>query len=112
MNSIQSAIVAAFVSFSMTTTVFAVEADKPVVPAGPVVASQQPDADAAVKAKSATLRERNKKAKAATPSVKKDVTAPVSPAVKAAATKRSKRALERKARAEEPAKTLDSGVIK
>jgi hypothetical protein len=112
MNTIQSTIVAAIVSLSITSTVFAAEADKPVVPEGPVMASQHPEADAAVKAKSATLRERNKRAKAATASVKKAGAEPASPAIKAAATKRSKRALERKARAEEPAKTLDSGVIK
>ena len=112
MNSIQSAIVAAIVSLSMTTTAFAAEADKPVVPAGPVVASQQPEADAAVKAKSAKLRERNKRAKATSVSLKKDAPAPASPAVKASAAKRAKRAQERKVRAEEPAKTLDSNVAK
>lgn len=112
MNIIQSAIAATLITVSMTTVVFAAEADKPVVPAGPVVAGQQPDADAAAKIKTDRLRERNKKAKTASGTLKKEVPAPASPAVKATAAKRAHKPLERKVRAGQHTQVKDSGPAK
>lgn len=112
MNKILSTFAVTFVMVSLTTAVFADDATKPVIPAPPIVAGQPAAADFAAIKKVDKLRERNKRAKAATGSAKKADVAPASPAVEAAATKRVKRLQERNLKARENKKAMDSTVPK
>lgn len=112
MNKILSTFVVTFVMVSLTTAVFAADTTKPVIPAPPIVASQPPSADVTAIKKVDKLRERNKRAKAATGSVKKADVAPASPAVEATATKRVKKLQERNLKARENTKAMNSTVPK
>jgi hypothetical protein len=128
MNKIQSAIAATFVTISLTTAVFAADATKPVVPAPPVVATQVPAsiaakpvvpappvvagqpsaADAAAKRRAANLRERDRKAKAASGTAHKAVV----PAPSATGAKSTEKLQEGNMKAKESTKALGGNTPK